>query len=87
MIVSALKCEDCGDIIFSRSRHDMRFCTCKKIAIDGGRDYIKVSWTDKIPKQIKLKIKQTNSQLYFDWNTRKDKYGIIKYSKKNICEK
>lgn len=34
-----LMCPDCFDVIYSVMRHDYRECNCKKIAIDGGRDY------------------------------------------------
>jgi hypothetical protein len=39
------KCKLCGDIIESVSRHDFKFCTCKSIAVDGGKDYLK-RWGD-----------------------------------------
>lgn len=42
MIVDALKCLKCNDVIWSRHRHDMRWCSCKTVAIDGGRDYTKI---------------------------------------------
>ena len=38
-----LKCKKCGDIIQSKHRHDMVWCKCGAIAIDGGGDYCKVS--------------------------------------------
>ena len=44
MKVAALKCPVCEVAIWSRSRHDFRFCTCKKCFIDGGRDYTRTGW-------------------------------------------
>lgn len=38
-----IKCKKCGDIIESKSRHDMVWCKCRAIAIDGGNDYIKIT--------------------------------------------
>ena len=38
-----VKCMKCGDIIQSMHRHDMQFCKCKAVAIDGGSDYCKLS--------------------------------------------
>jgi hypothetical protein len=35
------KCRKCGDVIESKHRHDMVWCKCGAIAVDGGRDYIK----------------------------------------------
>lgn len=33
MKINALQCGKCGDIIFSRARHDMRFCSCGAVLI------------------------------------------------------
>ena len=41
--VFGIRCKKCGDAIYSHHRHDMRFCRCGAVAIDGGRDYIKLS--------------------------------------------
>ena len=35
------KCLQCGDIIESVHRHDFKFCSCRKLAVDGGLDYIR----------------------------------------------
>ena len=40
--VYGLRCKKCTDTIYSRHRHDFRYCKCKAIAIDGGRDYIRM---------------------------------------------
>lgn len=73
--VAAIECPSCGDIVFSRANHDYRSCTCGKCAIDGGFEYIKTVGAC-IP--FKLKIVQTKQELYNDWNTGEDKYGLIK---------
>lgn len=44
--VDAIGCKLCGEIIYSRHIHDMRYCGCGSVAIDGGRDYTKVSAVD-----------------------------------------
>ena len=36
-----VRCRRCGDEIESRSRHEMRWCRCGKVAVDGGRDYLR----------------------------------------------
>ena len=38
-----LRCKKCGDIITSDERHDMNWCKCGAIAIDGGDDYCKIT--------------------------------------------
>lgn len=41
IIRNAAKCSNCKKIIESKYRHDMVFCKCGKIAVDGGHDYLK----------------------------------------------
>jgi len=57
--VYRIGCLNCGEIIESKSRNDFRTCGCGKIAIDGGRDYVKVSANiedfDVIWGKIKIK--------------------------------
>ena len=38
-----LRCKKCGDIITSKHTHDMVWCKCGAIAIDGGDDYCKIT--------------------------------------------
>ena len=35
------QCRLCGDIIESKTRHDMVWCTYGAVAVDGGRDYLR----------------------------------------------
>ena len=41
IIRNRIKCKHCGDIIESISVHDFKFCSCGKVAVDGGRCYLK----------------------------------------------
>ena len=41
IISNKIKCKKCGDIIESRSINDYKRCSCKAVAIDGGKDYLK----------------------------------------------
>ena len=43
MVKAKLRCNKCGDIIESKHRHDMVWCGCGAVAIDGGKDYIKIT--------------------------------------------
>ncbi len=38
-----IRCLLCNDIIQSMHVHDFRFCFCGAVAVDGGRNYLKVS--------------------------------------------
>jgi len=44
MKVTGVRCEICGDFVWSRHTHDMRWCSCGNVAIDGGRDYNKITF-------------------------------------------
>jgi hypothetical protein len=97
MIVNAVQCKDCLSVIFSRAVHDFRWCTCKGIAIDGGRQYEKLVGEPDTMMRLKLEVLATEKQLYDDWNLRRDKWGlhdcieastgIIKTSKKPLTRK
>lgn len=76
--VNAIKCSDCGDLIFSRARHDFHYCTCGNTAVDGGFEYTKVSHKGVMPMISKLHIDVTKQELMDDWNSGKDKFGVIK---------
>ena len=78
--VSAIKCKHCKDTIFSRCRHDFRWCSCEKVAIDGGFDYIKVTGDGEDYEMVNnFEIEYVSKEeLYDDWNSYRDKYGLIK---------
>ena len=75
--VKAVTCSRCGDTIFSRARDDCRYCSCGAIFIDGGFDDIKVGG-DLDCKIEELEINATKQELYEDWNSHRDKFGLIK---------
>ena len=77
--VFSIICKKCKDEIYSRTRHDFRWCSCKSIAIDGGqKSDVRICgepgnyWPNELNLDVTLK------DLYDDWNTYKDKYGLIK---------
>ena len=87
MIINAIQCNQCKDIIFSRTRHDFRWCSCQSTAIDGGFDYVKITGNNW--KKLKIDIDTTNSILYDDWNNNQNQFGLIKYNSKEavkICQ-
>jgi len=36
-----IKCKHCNEIIESFHTYDFKYCSCKKVAIDGGLEYAK----------------------------------------------
>lgn len=43
IIKNCIRYKHCGDIIESKSVYDFKFCSCGKVAIDGGKNYLKRS--------------------------------------------
>ena len=84
--VAASICPRCLDLIFSRARHDFHHCTCKDIYIDGGFDYTRGGWTNEFPYQVVYEVEQTRDELYKDYATMADQYGIIKDWKMSILD-
>jgi ribosomal protein L37AE/L43A len=80
IIVTAIECPFCKDTVYSRARHDMRRCSCGKVAIDGGFDYTRLVYDPSLAtvptKSIQLDTDK--KALYDDWNKGKAKYGLIK---------
>jgi len=40
IIRNAIRCNYCGDEIESTYRHDYVQCSCGRVAVDGGKDYL-----------------------------------------------
>jgi hypothetical protein len=90
MKLIAIQCVECKDIVFSRSRHDMRFCSCGESAIDGGPhranyaidklkntgSYIKVSGA--APRMITIEVDLEMHDLIEDYNSGSGELGLIK---------
>ena len=41
LIKNVAQCRECGDVVESKHRHDMVWCKCGAIAVDGGLDYLR----------------------------------------------
>lgn len=44
LVRNRAQCDECGDIVESKSRHDWRRCTCGNLFVDGGLDYERRGW-------------------------------------------
>jgi hypothetical protein len=83
MIILAIKCLGCNDIIYSRARHDFHYCSCGKTFVDGGFDYLRAGFDEKVGyATVNVEVEGvTKESLYEDWNKGLDKYGVIKGEK------
>ncbi len=41
ILTNKIKCIKCGDILESKTPNDFKWCSCGKVAIDGGHEYLK----------------------------------------------
>ncbi len=80
MKINAIKCPSCKDVLYSRSRHDFRYCSCEEVSIDGGFEYSRISFNKEMPQRVEIEVKVTKTQLHEDWTTDRNKYGLIKSS-------
>ncbi len=47
IVSNSAYCNGCDDHIYSSHRHDMQWCKCGNIAVDGGQDYFRRAFADK----------------------------------------
>ena len=41
IIKNSVKCNLCGEIVVSEEVHDLKFCKCGAVSVDGGNDYLR----------------------------------------------
>ena len=41
IIRNAIRCKNCGNVIESTYRHEFVTCSCGKVSVDGGHDYLR----------------------------------------------
>lgn len=40
ILENKVRCTLCGDVIVSKHRHDFQTCSCGRVSVDGGTDYL-----------------------------------------------
>jgi hypothetical protein len=79
MKLKAIHCLSCNDTVYSRAQHDFRWCSCGSINADGGRTYFKYGTIPGATFDIvEIDVSISLDELYDDWNSMIDNYGIIK---------
>lgn len=71
-VVTGIECPRCKAQVWSRHRHDMRYCGCGYSAVDGGRDYLKVShgaeyshdWSDELKEQSRQETERLGRPVF-----------------------
>ena len=41
IIKNSIRCNHCGDLIVSNYTHDFKTCSCGRVSVDGGHDYLR----------------------------------------------
>lgn len=79
MKVFAVRCPQCGDIIYSRAHYDFHYCSCRYVFIDGGFEYSRFG-AESLNNidQLEIDVKATKEGLYKDWSEDTNKFGTIK---------
>lgn len=77
MKINAVKCKECGDIIWSRAQHDFHWCSCDSVAVDGGPRLERILGEPKDYETLEIDLPITEREAYNDWNFGKNKLGII----------
>jgi len=83
MKISGIKCKNCNATIYSRARHDYHYCLCGAVAVDGGRDYMKIIGDMETFEIVSIQLHEdiTNEVLFRDWDEQTNKYGTINRKK------
>jgi len=80
MKVTGITCSTCKTFVYSRTRHDMRWCPCKGVFIDGGQigDYVRTGGP-ALGTSVRsdVEIDTDPNALFKDWNTYANKLGWI----------
>lgn len=77
MNVFTVTCRFCRSTIYSRAPNDTRKCDCQRVGVTGGpRNFTVIG--DYAELDVgSMDINATEEDLYLDWDSANNKYGII----------
>ena len=52
--VNKIKCKKCGNIIESKTTNDLKRCSCGAVAVDGGKDYLKMMGNEENYEEMSI---------------------------------
>jgi len=87
MKTTGIKCKKCNTTIYSRTRHDFRYCACESCFVDGGRDYFRYGGNFEDFDIVELDIDVERKDLDNDYRYGLDNYGLIKQESQVRCQK
>jgi len=79
LLIKAVECKECEDIVYSRTEDDFRECSCGSIGVSGGVKFFKFTAQPAAGYEVKkINVKTTLDNLYQDWYNMRDAFGVIK---------
>lgn len=80
---NSVECLLCGDVLVSHHTHDFKTCTCGKIGVDGGTDYLRRIGTQNYCKDTSVVVSQKeDEERQIEQEMKIDFYGLSCYKKK-----
>lgn len=61
IIQNKIRCNHCGDVIESKSVHDFKRCSCGKVFVDGGHEYLRRGFTESPDDFTELSVKEDDA--------------------------
>ncbi len=58
ILLNSIKCNNCKEIIISKTQHDFNMCSCGQCGIDGGRSYIRRIGIDYIDYSLNISLEE-----------------------------
>lgn len=58
IVVNKIKCNHCGDVIESTGVHDLKWCKCGTVFVDGGHDYLRRGFKNSPSDYTDLSIRE-----------------------------
>tara|TARA_R110002051_G_scaffold101711_1_gene172616 strand:- start:52 stop:345 length:294 start_codon:yes stop_codon:yes gene_type:complete len=84
LLIKAVECKNCGDVIYSRADEDFRKCSCGSVEVTGGHMHFKHYTIPGANYEIKkVDVDISLDKLYNDWYDMNDVYGLIKSEEDN----
>jgi len=78
VLVKAIECGECKNIVYSRTRDDVRECSCGRVIVSGGLQHFNY---EVLPGMLyeakKIEVRASPTVLYDDWNSLRDEFGLI----------
>lgn len=84
MMITAIVCMHCKDILFSRTEDDTRVCSCGQSCVKGGTTNPQIGYKQLVPITITWETSATHHELFLDWAKNIDQYGLVKSMKNDI---